>query len=83
MKCEACGRVIGQSDGCTWGHILCDGKVYKRNRYWESDECPDCGAKFGQFHHLGCDMEICPICGMQLLGCDCDLEFALLEPKYK
>ena len=83
MKCDVCGRVIGQSDGCTWEYVLSGGKLYKRLPYMESDSCPDCGVKFGQFHHVGCDMEMCPICGMQLLGCDCDLEFAMVEPKYK
>lgn len=33
--------------------------------------CGDCGAKEGQLHRLGCDMEKCPFCGNQLISCDC------------
>lgn len=33
--------------------------------------CGDCGCKEGQLHTPGCDMEICPFCGGQLLSCDC------------
>jgi hypothetical protein len=36
--------------------------------------CNDCGAKEGELHHLGCDMERCPFCGHQLLSCHCMYE---------
>jgi hypothetical protein len=31
--------------------------------------CHDCGAKEGQLHVFGCDMECCPFCGHQLFSC--------------
>ncbi len=33
--------------------------------------CHDCGVAAGGFHHVGCDLEICPRCEDQLLGCSC------------
>jgi len=36
---------------------------------YEPDECHDCGAKPGELHMKGCDMEECPKCGGQLIGC--------------
>lgn len=34
-------------------------------------ECHDCGVEEGQLHVYGCDMERCPFCGRQLIGCGC------------
>jgi len=33
--------------------------------------CTDCGAKYGHYHHGGCDCEYCPICERQMLVCGC------------
>lgn len=38
---------------------------------WISWDCHDCGAKEGEIHKYGCDMEKCPFCGNQLIGCGC------------
>jgi hypothetical protein len=36
--------------------------------------CPDCGTAVGQKHKGGCDIELCPRCGLQAIGCDCIYE---------
>jgi hypothetical protein len=34
--------------------------------------CHDCGVERGDVHWFGCDMELCPNCGAQLIGCACE-----------
>lgn len=35
----------------------------------EKKLCPDCAVEPGEIHHWGCDVERCPFCGFQMLGC--------------
>ena len=37
----------------------------------ENTTCGDCGCKLDEQHFMGCDIERCPACGMQLISCDC------------
>jgi rRNA maturation endonuclease Nob1 len=60
--------------GCTFTHVMYKGKEVKRSlEHWQEPgkRCHDCGAMYGQPHHYGCDVERCPICGNQMIGCDC------------
>jgi hypothetical protein len=57
-------------------------QVFPRVRYgdeqddWGADKhsCHDCRVIKGEFHVPGCDAERCPVCGGQLLGCDCSFD---------
>lgn len=81
-KCECCGERMLRADGCLIGKIHIDGKVYDRIKcgayndfipnIGKDERCHDCGAKGGYFHHWNCDSERCPVCGEQLLFCDCN-----------
>jgi len=59
--------------------IRIQGVAMSRVRYgrekqdWEaeSNPCHDCRIKKGQIHVAGCDVEECPKCHGQLIGCDC------------
>jgi len=39
---------------------------------FEGKPCPECHVSVGHLHRLGCDVEQCPYCGLQLLLCLCD-----------
>ena len=81
-ECECCKRRMLRADGCAFGKIHIGGKIYDRIRCGdekdfipnmkEDERCHDCGAKKGYFHHWNCDAERCPVCGEQLIFCDCE-----------
>ena len=57
------------------------GSEHQRVRYGdEADDwgagsgkpCHDCRVIKGQIHVFGCDVERCPVCGGQLISCECD-----------
>lgn len=79
--CDLCGQRMLIADGCSCRQIKCNGVVYDRIRFGDEEYdmgdncCHDCGARPGHFHHGGCDAEECPVCGGQLIGCNCEIEF--------
>jgi len=44
-------------------------------------KCHDCGAKEGELHMDGCDMEKCPNCKGQLISCGCEDKDIINKPK--
>jgi hypothetical protein len=60
--------------------IVIGGIERQRVRYGEEAEdwgadrqpCHDCGAVKGQLHVFGCDVERCPVCGGQVIFCECE-----------
>lgn len=79
-RCNYCGQVMLEADGCTKTHFTLNGKQYPRIKVGDkydfepgtTSRCHDCTAKPGEYHHSGCDAERCPICHEQLIGCGCD-----------
>lgn len=82
-KCELCNEPNDGSDsnGCSYKYIELVGGFYERSTETRSDDMPercyDCGIKWGNIHHMACDVERCPMCGGQLLYDECDT-----SPKY-
>jgi site-specific DNA recombinase len=91
IVCEQCGTECEDVAGCVEEPLafVVHGQVcwYEPVRYgaprerWDGsppEHCHDCFAEPGRAHHWGCDMAVCPRCGGQFLGCDCEL--ADVEP---
>lgn len=63
-------------------HYRIGGNDHRRIAYggepedWGADQqpCHDCAAVKGQFHVVGCDVERCPMCGGQVISCDCPFD---------
>jgi hypothetical protein len=59
-----------------------DGRDIPRIRYgsektdWNAGKipCHDCRVLAGEFHVPSCDVEECPVCGEQLISCDCEFD---------
>jgi len=86
--CKICKCDMAKADGCKPSAFIYNGKQYERFKvgepgdFYEGDGealCTDCGAKRGHYHHPGCDCELCPVCGRQLLICGCKLRVVYLN----
>lgn len=75
VVCDTCKQEMKEAKSCTNQFVKIGGKWHLRdNTYYDDNErCHDCSIMngFPNYHHPGCDMERCPICGGQAISCDC------------
>lgn len=76
--CDYCHQEMTTAAECTDSTLLTfkdDRTHYARIPYPADQQtrCHDCNVLPGRLHHPGCDMELCPKCGGQLISCDCHL----------
>jgi rRNA maturation endonuclease Nob1 len=60
---KSCKKQAFRFPGGERPRLAYDGNCGKR--------CGDCNVAIGGYHHLGCDQEICPSCGSQVISCGC------------
>lgn len=81
--CPYCHREMQKAPSCAIEVLLRNGKPVPLIRYGDelrvglgrrsrlTARCHDCNVEPGAYHHLGCDDAECPLCGHQMLSCDC------------
>jgi hypothetical protein len=73
--CKWCEQEMLKADSCTEETVKYpDGTKLSVSKYHfkeDNGRCHDCNIKHGGIHHPGCDVERCPRCGGQLIGCGC------------
>ena len=83
-KCKWCGQEMLIAKGCVKVPFPIKGvgflaplKVGEQDKVEPGERCSDCGAMYGNYHHPGCDNEICPKCGRQAATCGCAYSIAV------
>ena len=83
--CGVCWRDPMKADGCGVAVVYIDRERYSRIPFYGNigERCSDCNALSGHYHNWGCDAKICPLCGGQMIGCDClDVECPVIKRKH-
>lgn len=81
--CGICNKPMKAGAGCcTSVFITEDGAERPAIKYGDEkgheefeDRCYGCGCAIGEYHHMGCEVEQCPICGFQAIYCGCKREY--------
>jgi hypothetical protein len=75
--CSWCEREMTTAPSCTATVLHREGFPIRmipwgKERGWRGrGRCGDCGVNPRGFHHLGCDVQRCPLCEGQMISCGC------------
>jgi len=84
--CHAMPEPTPENTPCPVSHVVLRGKKYEKIKWtdeWEeckesakgdsiiNNPCGDCNTPQDSYHHVGCDIERCPRCKEQFIGCGC------------
>lgn len=75
--CAWCDQEMTTSTSCSVAVLHRDGAPIPMIPYGDErpprtrPACGDCGVERGGFHHLGCDIQRCPVCRWQMMSCGC------------
>lgn len=75
--CNWCGEEMTTGASCSVAELHRGGVPVPMVRFgderpkWRGERCGDCGVRRGGLHHLGCDVQCCPVCRGQMMSCGC------------
>lgn len=77
--CDLCNNEMTTGASCVVDTLHLEGRAYplephRGRRDASSRPCGDCGVAQGGLHHLGCDLQRCPLCRSQLFSCGCPFD---------